>query len=90
MAARALQFAVMCCARSGEVRGMTWAEVDLGEAPRATRATSATQGAVWTIPASRMKAEREHRVRDLVGRQHPEDVRLVLALVDGTEQRAVP
>jgi hypothetical protein len=34
--------------------------------------------------------EREHRVRDLVGRQHPEDVRLVLARVDGTEQRAVP
>ena len=62
MAARALQFAVMTCARSGEVRGMTWAEVDLGDTPRATRATSATQGAIWTIPASRMKAEREHRV----------------------------
>lgn len=62
MAARALQFALMCCTRSGEVRGMTWAEVDLGDAPGATRATSATQGAIWTVPASRMKADREHRV----------------------------
>ena len=62
MAARALQFAVMCCARSGEVRAMTWAEVDLGDSPRATRATRATQGAIWTIPANRMKADREHRV----------------------------
>lgn len=62
MAARALQFLVLTCARSGEVRGMTWAEVDFGDTPGATRATSATQGAIWTIPASRMKAGREHRV----------------------------
>ena len=62
MAARALQFAVMTCARSGEVRGMTWAEVALAEAPGATRATSATRGAIWTVPAARMKAGREHRV----------------------------
>ena len=62
MAARALQFAVLTCARSGEVRGMTWAEVDLAEAGGATRATGATLGPVWTIPASRMKAGREHRV----------------------------
>ena len=65
MAARALQFAVLTCARSGEVRGMTWGEVDLGDDPLATiatTATTATNGAVWTIPASRMKAGREHRV----------------------------
>jgi len=62
MAARALQFAVMTCARSGEVRGMTWGEVEfVGDTP-ATTATLATTGAVWTIPAGRMKAEREHRV----------------------------
>lgn len=47
--ARALEFAILTAARSGEVRGATWAELDL-------------PGAVWTIPGSRMKAAREHRV----------------------------
>lgn len=58
MAARALQFAAMTVARSGEVRGMTWSEVDLDEGGSAIDATRAT----WIIPASRMKAGREHRV----------------------------
>jgi integrase len=49
MAAKALQFLTLTAARSGEVRGMTWDEVDLA-------------GGIWTIPASRMKSEREHRV----------------------------
>jgi len=49
MAAKALQFACITAARSGEVRGMTWAEVDL-------------DATLWTIPADRMKAGREHRV----------------------------
>jgi integrase len=49
IAARALEFAILTAARSGEVRGATWAEVDL-------------EGAVWVIPAERMKAGREHRV----------------------------
>lgn len=60
MAAQALRFLALTAARSGEVRGMTWDEVDFGEV--ATPATSATRGAVWTIPASRMKNGREHRV----------------------------
>lgn len=47
--ARALEFAILTAARSGEVRGMTWSEVDLGQR-------------LWTLPASRMKAGREHRV----------------------------
>lgn len=47
--ARALAFAVLTAARSGEVRGALWEEVSLKER-------------VWTIPASRMKAGREHRV----------------------------
>jgi integrase len=47
--ARALEAAILTAARSGEVRGMTWGEVDLA-------------GKLWTIPASRMKAGREHRV----------------------------
>lgn len=49
MAARALEFALLTAARSGEVRGATWAEIDL-------------DSALWTIPATRMKAGREHLV----------------------------
>lgn len=49
MAARALEFAILTAARSGEVRGATWQEIDL-------------DAALWTIPAERMKAGREHRV----------------------------
>jgi integrase len=49
MAARALEFAILTAARTGEVLGATWAEVDL-------------DNKVWTIPATRMKAKREHRV----------------------------
>lgn len=60
MAAKALQFLTLTAARLGEVRGMTWDEIDFGTkdatgtAPVATLATSAT----WTIPASRMKGSR--------------------------------
>lgn len=49
VAARALEFAILTAARSGEVRGMTWGEVDL-------------EAKAWTIPAERMKAQKEHRV----------------------------
>ncbi|OYU26355.1 MAG: integrase [Burkholderiales bacterium PBB2] len=48
-AARALEFTILTAARSGEARGTTWAEVDMG-------------AKVWTIPAERMKAGKEHRV----------------------------
>lgn len=47
--ARALEFLILTAARSGEVRGATWEEIDLKDD-------------VWTIPASRMKAGKEHRV----------------------------
>ena len=43
------EFLVLTAARSGEVRGATWAEIDTG-------------AAVWTVPAGRMKAARAHRV----------------------------
>lgn len=49
MAARALEFAILTAARSGEVRGATWQEIDL-------------QQRVWTVPADRIKAGKEHRV----------------------------
>ncbi len=45
----AFEFLVLTAARSGEVRLATWDEID-------------TAGQVWTIPAMRMKAKREHRV----------------------------
>lgn len=63
MAARALEFLALTAARSGEVRGMIWDEIDIGRAATsATSATSATTSGVWTIPASRMKNGRPHRV----------------------------
>lgn len=45
----ALRFAILTAARTGEVLGATWAEIDL-------------DGATWTIPADRMKMSIEHRV----------------------------
>ena len=47
--ARALEFAILTAARSGEVRGATWAEIDLDTG-------------LWTIPGERMKAKSEHTV----------------------------
>jgi integrase len=47
--ARALEFAALTAARSGEVRGAAWSELDLDKG-------------LWTIPADRMKMDREHRV----------------------------
>lgn len=47
--ARALEFAILTAARSGEVRGATWHEIDL-------------VNRLWVIPAERMKMGREHRV----------------------------
>lgn len=60
MAARALQFLAMTGARSGEVRGATWDEIETF--PIANSANPANPVGVWTVPASRMKNGREHRV----------------------------
>lgn len=49
IAARGLEFAILTAARSGEVRGATWDEIDLDKR-------------LWTIPADRMKAGKEHVV----------------------------
>jgi integrase len=48
-AVRALEFLTLTAARSGEVRGAQWGEIDLAKK-------------VWVVPAERMKAKREHRV----------------------------
>ena len=49
VAARALEFCILTAARSGEVLGLRWSEIDLDKA-------------LWTVPAERMKAGRIHRV----------------------------
>jgi integrase len=49
IAARALEFAILTVGRTNEVLGAKWSEIDL-------------QARLWTIPAERMKADREHRV----------------------------
>ena len=61
MAARALEFITLTAARSGEVRGMKWEEIDFGPQDK-TDTTDKSPRAVWTIPASRMQNGREHRV----------------------------
>ena len=61
MAAQALQFLTLTAARSGEVRGMTWDEIDFGARDKTDR-TDRTLAAIWTVPAPRMKNGREHRV----------------------------
>lgn len=49
MAARALEFTILTAARTSETLGATWSEIDLA-------------AQLWTIPADRMKAGKEHRV----------------------------
>ena len=48
LAARALEFSILTVARSGEVRGATWDEIDF-------------ENKIWIVPAERMKARKEHR-----------------------------
>lgn len=47
--ARALEFAILTAARSGEVRLATWSEINM-------------DARLWTVPAEHMKMRREHRV----------------------------
>ena len=49
VAARALEFLILTAARTGEVIGATWREMDLEEG-------------IWTVPAERMKAGKQHKV----------------------------
>ncbi|MCW1403265.1 integrase arm-type DNA-binding domain-containing protein [Novosphingobium sp. MW5] len=49
MAAYALEFVILTATRTSEALGATWAEIDL-------------EKKVWTVPASRMKAGKEHRI----------------------------
>jgi integrase len=49
IAARALEFTILTAARTGEVIGAKWGELDLG-------------AKIWTVPAGRMKGGKQHRV----------------------------
>lgn len=49
VSARAVEFSCLTAARSGETRGARWQEIDWAHK-------------IWTVPAERMKAQREHRV----------------------------
>src|SRR5437879_415479 len=49
IAAQALEFLILTAARTGEVIGARWNEIDLKER-------------IWIVPAARMKAGKEHRV----------------------------
>lgn len=49
IAAKCLEFTILCAARTNEAIGATWDEINL-------------DAKIWTIPAERMKAEKEHRV----------------------------
>jgi integrase len=49
MAARALEFTILTCARVGETTGARWSEIDLAEK-------------LWRVPAGRMKTNKAHTV----------------------------
>jgi integrase len=49
VAALALEFTILTAARTGEVLDARWSEIDM-------------RSEVWTVPAERMKAQRQHRV----------------------------
>ena len=49
VSARALEFGILTAARSGELRGALWSEIDL-------------KAGVWSLPKERMKGRRAHRV----------------------------
>jgi len=71
MAARALEFAILTAARSGEVRGMMVKEIDY-----VTK--------IWTVPAGRIKAGKEHKVP-----LSPEAISLLKSLPDNDKSQYV-
>jgi integrase len=74
MSRLAVEFLILTAARSGEIRGARWTEIDM-------------KRKIWSIPADRMKAGREHRVPlseaalDLLRRA--DTIRPVVGVVDG-------
>ena len=77
----AFEFLVLTAARSGEVRGAEWTEID-------------TEEHIWTVPATRTKAKREHRVPlsgpALADRGRHRQGRAAAPALPGRARRAVP
>lgn len=67
LASRALELTILTAARTNEVLGSRWGEIDM-------------KSCLWTIPAERMKSQRQHRVplaaeaTKLLGALRPKDV----------------
>jgi integrase len=74
-AARALEFGILTAARTGEVLGARWSEIDL-------------IASVWTVPAERMKVRREHRVP--LADSAVDLLRTMLPLCDGSSDFVFP
>lgn len=68
IAARALEFLILTATRSNEVRAARWDEVDV-------------EAGVWSIPADRMKMDRDHRV--LLSRQAIQALNAIPRLAGG-------
>ena len=66
-AARALEFAILTAARSGEVRLAAWDEFDI-------------EAGIWTVPADRIKAGKQHRVP-----LSPEALAIIRAMPKGSQ-----
>jgi integrase len=75
VAALALEFLTLTAARSGEVLGAKWDEIDL-------------EAKVWTVPAAHMKAGREHRVP--LSERAVEILQTVAPLADGAGAATAP
>ncbi|NKE47025.1 integrase arm-type DNA-binding domain-containing protein [Roseomonas frigidaquae] len=80
--AAALRFAILTAARTGEVRGATWGEVDL-------------DAALWIVPGARMKGRRTHRVPlsaaavDVLRAARPADPKRADLIFGATATRAI-
>jgi integrase len=81
VAARALEFTILCAARSGEVRNGKWPEID-------------EHARVWTIPPEKMKGGRVHRVplsaRALAVLKHMRSVRQNEYIFPGRSRENLP
>jgi integrase len=78
VAARVLEFTILTAARTSEVLGASWGEIDLA-------------AKIWTVPASRMKAGKEHRVPlSDAALAVLEQVRPLAVLTNGDSDSAAP
>jgi integrase len=78
MAARALEFTILTVARTGEALGALWGEIDLA-------------AKIWTVPATKMKGGREHRVPlSDAALSVLEKARPLALMTDGTPDPAAP